>query len=629
MNDVTSDTQTFEYRAEMKRLLHLIAHSLYTHPEIFLRELISNASDALNKIRLRSLTDRELEGRSGNLRIEISVDPDARILRVTDNGIGMTQEDLVERLGTVASSGTLEFMEQLQSSGQTVDTELIGQFGVGFYSAFMVADRIEVETRAADDGAPAYRWTSAGEGTFEIEETEREGPGTTVSIHLTEENAGYAQEYRVREIITRYSNFVSFPIFVGGVQVNKVQPLWRKRRDDITDDELENFYRFVANDFAAPLGHLHLELEGRVNIKALLFVPASAPVQMFRDEHFHGLHLYSNSVFIQDDNRDLLPDYLKFVKGVVDTEDLPLNISREVTQSSPAMERIRKALTGKVLGLLEEWAAEDPERFATFSGQFGSVLKTGLAEDPSNRDRIVSLLRYTSTRTAADELTSLSAYAERMHPDQKEIYYVLGASREVAEGSPNLEYFRTKELEVLYFTDPIDVFAVPHLGEYRDHKFVSVEKAEIKEQAPAGRASVEGSRLENLLKELRLQFSGRVKDVRASKRLVESVATMVASDHGLDAQTERVMRMLNQDYKSESRVLEINPSHDLIQNLALLLEGGEKDRFGEVAAQILESALLLDGNLETPADFVRRATAFMVEATKPKAADSADAQSSA
>ncbi|NNE46335.1 MAG: molecular chaperone HtpG, partial [Rhodothermales bacterium] len=401
--DQVSTPEQYEYKAEMKRLLHLIAHSLYTHPEVFLRELISNASDALNKVRIRALTDRDFEGRSESHRIEIVADKDAGKLRVSDNGIGMTREDLVDRLGTVASSGTLQFLEQVQSSGDAVDAQLIGQFGVGFYAAFMVADEIEVETRAAGDDSVGYRWSTTGEGTFTVEEIERDEIGTTVTLHLTEDHAGFAEEYRVREIIKKYSNFVPFPIFVGGVQVNKVQPLWRKKKDDIGDKELEEFYKFVANDYASPLGHLHLELEGRVNMRALLFVPSSAPPDLFRDDQHRGLHLYSNNVFIQDDNRDLLPDYLRFVRGVVDTDDLPLNVSREVTQASPVMSQISTVLTGKILGLLEGWSASEPETFDKFTEQFGSMFKTGVASDFSNKERIVGLLRYESTRTLPGE----------------------------------------------------------------------------------------------------------------------------------------------------------------------------------------------------------------------------------
>ncbi|MDX1741586.1 MAG: molecular chaperone HtpG, partial [Rhodothermales bacterium] len=324
----TAQPEQFEYRAEMKQLLHLIAHSLYTHPEIFLRELISNASDALNKVKYRSLTDRQFEGETQKLKIEITADKDDRRLSITDTGIGMTKEDLVDRLGTVASSGTLQFLEQMRSSGEAVDAELIGQFGVGFYSAFMVADEIIVETRSSGEGSSGYRWVSSGEGTFSVETVEGLESGTTVTLHLTEEHGEFAEEYRIREIIRKYSNFVSFPIYVGGVQVNKVQPLWRKQSDELGEEQLDEFYKFVANDYAAPLGHLHLDLEGRVNIRALLFVPSQAPPNLFGDEGLRGLQLYSNNVFIQDDNRDLLPDYLKFVRGVVDTEDLPLNVSR-------------------------------------------------------------------------------------------------------------------------------------------------------------------------------------------------------------------------------------------------------------------------------------------------------------
>jgi molecular chaperone HtpG len=505
---------------------------------------------------------------------------------------------------------------------------MIGRFGVGFYSAFMVADEIVVETRAAGEESSGYRWVSRGEGTFSVEPVERLETGTTVTVHLTEEHAGFAEEYRVREVIRRYSNFVSFPIFLGGVQVNKVQPLWRKHRDEITDKELDEFYKFVANDYASPLGHLHLELEGRVNVRSLLFIPSAAPQNLFGDENARGLHLYSNNIFIQDDNRDLLPDYMKFVRGVVDTEDLPLNVSREVTQSSPAMARIRSTLTARILGLLEDWAASEEEKFDTFVSQFGAMLKAGLAEDVTNRDRLVALLRYESSRTLPGEKTSLASYVERMRPDQKEIYYVLASSRATAEASPNIEYFKSREIEVLFFTDPMDVFTVPHLGPFRDHEFVSVERAEIKDAESPEHEKLSPSVRENLLKEMRLHLKGRVEDVRLSRRLVDSVATLVAGDRGLDAQTERVLKMIDDKYQGGSRVLEINPDHDLIANLARLLGEGHKERFREAATQIYEAALLLDGNLPHPSEFVRRMTSYMVEATRGETTSVADSNQS-
>lgn len=615
----TATPEQFEYRAEMKQLLHLIVHSLYTHREIFLRELISNASDALNKVRFRMLTDRNVVDPDAALQITITADSEAQTLTIADTGIGMTKKDLVERIGTVASSGTLAFLEEVRQSDKPIDGQLIGQFGVGFYAAFMVADTITIETRHADPDSPAWRWTSDGGGQFTIEPIDRTARGTTITLHLKDDADEFAQEFRVRQIIQKYSNFVDFPIFLGGSQANKVKALWRKPKGEITDEELNEFYKFISNDYTDPLGHLHLHIEGMVAFRALLFIPATAPPGLFREEYQRRLHLYAAGVFIQDDCEALLPEYLRFVSGVVDTEDLPLNVSREVTQQSPVLRKINQILTSKVLDLLAEWAADEPETYTTFFTHYGSLFKLGLNADPGNQAKILDLVRFESTHTDAGTVTSLQGYVDRMAEGQAAIYYALGEHRETLERSPNLEYFQKNDLEVLLLTDPVDVFTVPYLDGYRETPFQSVEQADLdlEQDAEAQQEALTTDETEALLARFKQVLGDQVEDVVASKRLVASAATLVRGDKGLDVQMERMMKMMQQEVAPSAKVLEVNPAHPLIKNLARLLrEEAQASVLDASIRQLYEGALLLDGNLAQPAAFVERMTDLMVAATQ-------------
>lgn len=617
MAEQQETVQEFEYRAEMKQLLHLIVHALYTHRDIFLRELISNASDALNKVRFRQLTDPDIASPDAALKVEITADPEQRTLTIADTGIGMTQEDLTDRLGTVASSGTRAFLEEMKQGDKPIDAEMIGQFGVGFYAVFMVADRVTVETRHADPDAPGYRWQSDGEGSYTIEEIDRAERGTTITLHLKEDAEEFSKEARIRQIIQKYSNFVDFPIYLAGTQVNTVKALWRKPKGDIGEEELNEFYKFVAHDYQPPLGHLHLSIEGVISFKALLFVPAQAPPGLFREEFERHLHLYVAGVFIQDDCKELLPEYLRFVRGVVDSEDLPLNISREVTQSSPVMAKIRSVLTGKVLGMLEEWATDEPDKYTTFFQQFGPLFKTGLSSDFGNRDRLIDLLRFDSTKTEAGALTSLKDYVARMPEQQDAIYYLLAEHRDSAARNPNLEYFKKHDLEVLLLTDPVDVFIAPSLTEYDEKPFKSIEQADLNltsDDEPEEDALPETD-AEQLLIRFKTTLGDRVEDVIASKRLVDSAATLVVGKSGMDAQMERMMKMMNQDFTGGRKILEVNIHHPLLKNLARLQRDGQDDLLDEAILQLYEGTLLLDGNLPTPADFVQRMTDLMVKAT--------------
>jgi len=616
----SSDThapETFEYRAEMKQLLHLIVHSLYTHEEIFLRELISNASDALNKVRFRLLTDRDIVDPDAEQTIDIRLNKDDNTLSITDTGIGMTKEDLIGRIGTVASSGTLAFLEEIKKKDGPVDAHLIGQFGVGFYAAFMVADRIVIDTRAADTDSVGLRWESDGGGSFTIDESDRTERGTTITLHLKEDKGEFADAYRVKQIIRKYSNFVAFPILVEEEKVNTVQALWHRPKGEVSPEELNEFYKFVSNDYDEPLGHLQLSIEGVVSFRALLFIPKKAPRGMFREDFEHGLHLYSNKVFIQDDCTSLLPEYMRFVRGVVDTADLPLNVSREVTQHSPVMAKIRKTLVSKMLGMLAEWAADDLERFTTFTKEFGPLFKSGLSSDFDHRDELTELIRFESTATEKGEFTSLAAYFDRMKEGQEAIYYVLGDSRETAERNPNLEYFRANDIEVLLMTEAVDSFIVPGIPNYKEKELTSVEKADLKlDKKDTEKNALPKKEAKKLVEHMKSVLGDRVEDVRPSERLVNSAATLVTGAAGMDAQMERMMRMMDENFQGGKKVLEINTQHPLIRNLSALRSMPDQEALVDMAIeQLFAGAQLLEGSLTSPQDLVANMTEMMVRAT--------------
>ena len=610
--------QEFEYQAEMKRLLHLIVHSLYTHQEIFLRELISNASDALNVVRFRQLSDSSIIDRDAPLEIRIVVDKEKNSFSIEDTGVGMTKDELINNIGTIARSGTLEFLKKMKEDQATLDGDLIGQFGVGFYSIFMVTDEVTVETRHADSDSKGYRWKSVGEGKFTIEEIERAKRGTKISFTLKEDAKEYSEDFRVKGIIKKYSNFVDFPVYVGEEKVNTVSALWQKRKDDLKDEELTEFYKYISNDYQQPLGHLHVSLEGNVNFKALVFIPETAPPTLFSETEYKGLHLYANRVLIQDDCKDLLPEYLRFVKGVVDTEDLPLNVSREVTQSNPAMARINKALTGKVLAFLEDWAQNDVGKYDKFYRNFSPLLKTGVNSDFSNKEKLIELLRFESSMTETGKMTSLKDYVSRMRDSQKEIYYVSGDFREAIERNPNLEYFKKHSIEVLYLTDPIDVFVFPSIFEYDKKSLKSIDKADIDVMKDEDKSeeSLDASVAKDLLTSFKEILIDKVEDVIASKRLVDSAVTLVVGKEGMDMQTERMMKMINKEYSGSKKIMEVNLSHPLIKNLWDLYQQDRKSPFITIVVlQLYEGTLLLEGNLSSPSEFVGRMTEIMEKAT--------------
>jgi len=629
--------EQFEYKAEMKQLLHLIVHSLYTHPEVFVRELVSNASDALNKVRYRQVTNTATLDADAPLEINLTINSAEQTFSIEDNGVGMKKEDLVERLGTVASSGTLEFLNNLKKSEGKIDGNLIGQFGVGFYAVFMVADEVTVETRHADLDSVGLRWKSDGKGTFTVEEIEKPTRGTTISFTLKDEAKEFSHAYRLKSIIQRYSNFVEFPILLtdasaqgqsagqNGEQsaaperMNSVKALWQASKDSVSDDERTEFYKFIANDYQAPLGHLHLSIEGSVNFKALVFVPATASglggLRPSAFEQEKSLHLYSNKVMIQEHCKELVPEYLRFVRGVVDTEDLPLNVSRETAQSSPVMAKIQKVLTGKILGLLEDWAANDVGKYETFYKNFGQMLKLGINTDFSNRDTLVNLLRFETSLQAKGQLSSLKDYAARMKSDQQEIFYLSGEHRDLMLNNPNLEYFQQHGIEVLLLTDPVDIIIVPSIPTFEGKTLKSIDKADIQKNVPDGESS-DTTVTSGVLQAFKEALADKVEDVVASKRLVDSAATLVVGKEGMDVQMEKMMKMLDTNFTGSKKVLEVNMEHPILKNLSrIYLADATDPRLRQYALHLYEGALLIEGNLTAPALFVRRMWEIMSDAT--------------
>jgi molecular chaperone HtpG len=585
-----------------------------------MRELISNASDALNKVRFRRLTDNRILDPDDELQIRIECDEKKKSFSIEDNGIGMTRDELIANIGTVARSGTMEFLKKMQEQGKALDGNLIGQFGVGFYSVFMVTDEVTIETRAAEPDSKGIRWRSSGEGTFTIEDYDKKSRGTRILFTLKESAKEFAEEYRVKEIIEKYSNFADFPILLKGEKVNKVTALWHKKAEEISDKEAAEFYKFVSNDFEDPLGYFPVSVEGVVNFKALLFIPSRAPYDFMWAHRDKSLHLYSNKIMIQRDCKELLPEYLRFARGVVDTTDLPLNVSREVTQNSPVMAKIRDIVAGKLLGFLKDWADNKPEKFLAFYKNFGVLLKTGINQDFANRDKIIELMRFETSAKPKGELTSFKDYTGRMKDFQKEIYYLSGENRDMLERNPKLEYFKKNDIEVIFLTEPVDVFSIPSIHEYDKKPIKSIDKADI-ELKPEDKIDKPQDNLsQSLLTVFKETLKDKVEDVVISKRLVSSAVTLVTGKDGLDPQLERMMKMMNKDAAASpasKKVLEINMEHPLIKNLSRLYLGDTNNPIIRTCImQLYEGALFADGELPPTTDFLKRMTDIMEQATK-------------
>ncbi|AEV83951.1 heat shock protein 90 [Actinoplanes sp. SE50] len=601
--------ETLEFQAEARQLLQLMVHSIYSNKDIFLRELISNASDALDKLRLAKLQDG-LEADTSDLHIEIEADAEARTLTVRDNGIGMTREEVVALIGTIAKSGTADLLAKLKEASESKgDAELIGQFGVGFYSTFMVADKVSLVTRKAGTEGHGTRWESAGEGTYTIEDAPDAPTGTTVTLQLRpkdEEDAlfDYADEWRIKQIVKRYSDFISFPIRMGDETLNSMKALWARPRSEVSDDEYHQFYRHISHDWSDPLEIINMKAEGTFEYEALLFIPSRAPHDLFQRDARRGLQLYVKRVFIMDDSKELIPDYLRFVKGVVDAADLSLNISREILQQDRHIQMIRRRLVKKVLSTIKDLMANEPEKYATFWREFGRAVKEGLLSEPDNHKPILDIASFATT--AGAEPTTLAAYVERMKEDQEEIYYLTGESRSQVENSPHMEAFREQGYEVLILTDPVDEIWVDAVPDFEGRKLRSIARGSVDLKKDEPEKEPEGD-FGPLLGFLKDRLDEQVKEVRLSHRLTTSAACLVSDADDITPALEKMYRAMGQDGPRVKRILELNPHHPLVAGLRSAHERGAEDpALPETAELLYGTALLAEGgDLEDPARFAK------------------------
>jgi molecular chaperone HtpG len=608
-------TQSYEFRAEIQQLLNILVHSLYTDREIFLRELVSNASDALNRVQFEMLTNKDVVDPDAELAIHITVDKDAKTITVSDTGIGMNQEEMIENLGTIAHSGALSFLNALKEKGNS-SADIIGQFGVGFYSVFMIADKVSVTSRSFRPDEQAYTWTSDGGNSYTIEPSEKTTRGTDVVIHVKEDADEFLNDYRLERIVKKHSNYVAFPIYVGEKVVNAQQALWRRSPREVTEQEYLDFYKQLTYDPGEPFLHVHQVSDAPVQFYSLLYVPSRLDRGLFQADTESGPQLYARKVLIQEHAKDLLPQWMRFVEGVVDSEDLPLNISRETVQANRVMARLKNTLSSKLIGELESMAEKDADKYTTFWNEFGRMVKEGVATDATNRDRLNSLLRFHSSRNA-EAWVSLKDYVQNMVDGQEEIFYLFGEDVKSLSHSPHLDVFKSRGIEVLFLTDTIDSFMMNALMEFQGKKLrngadADLELPESKDAEPEGEA-LPADDFNKLVERFKETLGDRVSDVRESKVLTESPARLVSQDKGFGADMERVYRMLDKQFAAPKRILELNPRHPLIRNLAEL---GDSPLVDYVAEQLLESALLLEGIHPNPADMVPRIQALMEAATR-------------
>jgi molecular chaperone HtpG len=608
-----------EFQTEVSQLLQLIIHSLYSHPEIFLRELISNSSDALDKLRHLTLTDDAFKALAFDPRIDLELDEENHTITLSDTGIGMNEEDLVSHLGTIARSGTKNFIAQLSSDAKK-DSNLIGQFGVGFYSAFMVADSVEVISRKAGE-EQAWKWTSDGKSGFEIEPAERETQGTTIKLHLNEEGRQYANGWRLQEIVKKYSNHIAFPIFLTyeksewneeekksekkltTEQVNAASAMWRRSKSELKDEDYKEFYKSISGDWQDPLFWFHTKAEGSLEYTTLFYIPSKAPMDLYNAEYKVGVKLYVKRVYIMDDAKELLPQYLRFVRGVIDSEDLPLNVSREILQQNRVLTSIRTASVKKILSELKNASESQTEKYLEFIGQFNRPLKEGLYSDYANREALLELVRFKSTK--AEGLTSLADVKSRMKPEQKAIYYITGGSESLLKSSPLLEIYKKKDIEVLILDDDFDEIVFSGVDKYGEIELKAVNKAatsgDLKDEADADKSEA----LQPLLDKLKATLGDRVKDVRASVRLADSPSVIVSDEDEPSLQMLQMMRAMGQkDIPAPKPTLEINPDHEIVKKL---LARPDDALATDAAWLLLDQALLMEGvALQDPAAFVQR-----------------------
>ena len=620
--------QNLEFQTEAKQLLHLMIHSLYSHKEVFLRELVSNASDALDKLRFEALTDPAIDA-GAELAVRIAVDKEAKTVTVSDNGIGMTRDEVIENLGTIARSGSKAFLEKM-TGDQRADSNLIGQFGVGFYSAFMVANRVRAVTKRAGSGGGATAWESGGESSYSISDAEKEGHGTDVIVYLKDDEAEYAELWQVRSLIKKYSDFIAFPIYLPNDKgesevVNQTKPLWLRPASEVTSEQYEEFYRQALGGYGKTLCAMHSKAEGILEYSSLLFIPAQPAFDLFSSfERKHGVKLYVRRVFIMDNCKELLPEYLRFVRGVVDSEDLPLNVSREMLQKNAVIEKMSKALVSKILGKLTEMAEGDPAAYKEFWKSFGVVLKEGLYNDYENREKLLELARFQSSMGDGEaDVVSLKQYVDRMREDQKDIYYITAESRSVAEKSPHLEIFKAKSIETLYLVDPVDewIVGMGGIGEYGGKRLKSVTAGDLdlgdlgKEEAEKQKAAqTELAGLSGRIKEI---LAESVEDVRATNRLKDSPACLVAGAQSVGAHLEKVMKAMGQEVPVSKRVLEINAEHPIIKNInARYGEASDDPELADWVRLLYDGALIAEGRpAADPAAYLKRVNAMLEKAS--------------
>ena len=625
-----SNKQTMSFQTEVKQLLNLMIHSLYSNKEIFLRELVSNASDEIDKLRFLQISNPELN-HGAELAVQISFDKDAKTITIQDNGVGMNYDEVIENIGTIAKSGTKAFVEQLSGDSKK-DANLIGQFGVGFYSAFIVADKVTLQTRkAGDNESKGVEWISDGSGEFSIENINKDTSGTIITLHLKDDNDDLLSDWQLRSIIRKYSDHINYPIKmykmpektedgkeIASVEletINKANALWTRTKNDITDDEYKEFYKHISHDYNEPLKWIHSRVEGTQEYTQLLYIPSVAPFDLYDHNKRYGIKLYIKRVFIMDDAEKLLPNYLRFVRGLIDSQDIPLNVSREILQSSKDIDAIRSGSTKKILSILEDMSKNEPENYTKFWDNFGQVMKEGVIEDFANKDRIAKLLRFTST-THTD--TSLDEYISRMKDGQESIYYITAETLNAAKNSPHLEIFKQKDIEVLLLSDRIDEWLVGHLFEFEKKQLVSVAKGDLDltklgstvEAKSEEETKQEEEQAKPLIEKIKTALGDKVKDVKITNRLVDSPSCLVVDNNAMSMQMERLMRQAGQSMPVSKPTLEINPKHALLHRLDTCADTAQSNDIAEV---IFDQAMLSEGlKLDNPALFIQRMNRLMV-----------------
>lgn len=602
----TEDTQSFHFKAETKQLLNILIHSLYKDREVFLRELLSNASDALNRLRFEMVTNQDVLDPAVELAIHITVDKDARMITIRDTGIGMTRDEIMENLGTIAQSGARKFLEAAKEKSADL-SQVIGQFGVGFYSVFMAAEWVQVTSRSYKPRAKAVRWYATGEENYEVGPADMKERGTKIEIKLKEDAAEFADEYRLKNIIHKHSEYIGFPIYVGDdkTPVNKQTSIWRMSKQNVTEEQYTDFYKQLTLDFEAPLLHTHIVTDAPVQLYALLYIPGKSDRGIFALRREDGLKLYSRNILIDEFNKDLLPEYLRFVQGVVDSEDLPLNVSRETIQSTPLMARLKKVITGQIIKELETLARNNSEKYHTFWQEFGVYLKQGVATNLTETEGILPLLRF-KTNLHPDAWSSLDDYVGRMQPDQKLIYFIVGDDPKSILRSPHLDYFQSQGTEVLLLTEPMDSFMLMGLRKYKDYELKNVAQVEITEKPreTEGQEPIEEAEFNQLIERFKKVLGERVADVRASNRLSQSVARLADADGAMNTELQRVYKYLGKEFDVPKKILELNPSHTILKKLLPMDPDSELQKL--VIEQIYDSALLVEGLHPDPSSMAPR-----------------------